>query len=48
MGKQGEVKMHYEELKMEVIFFEEADIITDSSEQQGGGGDSHQTPEIDF
>ena len=48
MGKQGELKMHYDELELEVIFFEEADIITDSSEQQGGGGDSHQTPEIDF
>ena len=44
MGKQGEVKMHYEELELEVIFFFFFYIITDSSEFQCGGGDSHQTP----
>ena len=40
--------MKYEELELEVIVFEEADIITDSSEQQGGGGDPYQTPEIEL
>lgn len=40
--------MKYEELELEVIVFEEADIITDSSEQQGGGSNNHQTPEIDL
>lgn len=40
--------MKYEELELEVIVFEEADIITDSSEQQGGGSYNHLTPEIDL
>lgn len=40
--------MKYEELELEVIVFEEADIITDSSEQQGGGSGNHQTPEIEI
>ena len=39
--------MKYEEMELEVIVFEEADIITESSEQQGGGN-NHQTPEIDI
>ncbi|MDO4805339.1 MAG: hypothetical protein Q4A32_11030 [Lachnospiraceae bacterium] len=32
------MKTKYEELRMEVIFFESADIITDSIEGEGNGG----------
>ncbi|MDO4804891.1 MAG: hypothetical protein Q4A32_08740 [Lachnospiraceae bacterium] len=35
---QSKMKTKYEELRLEVIIFECADIITDSLEGQGDGG----------
>ena len=42
--------MKYEEMKLEIIEFDQQDIIVTSGEegQQGGGGDPYQTPEIDL